>query len=69
MAVEAASLPAGAAAGTAFELTAGALIVPLIDAAPVRKGVPVVQTAPVLKLRETRVAEGDQQQRNSKESQ
>ncbi len=68
MAVEAASLAAGTAAGTAFELTAGALIVPLIDAAPVRKSVPVVQTSPVLKLRKTRVAEGDQQQRNGKES-
>ncbi len=69
MAVEAASLAAGTAAGTAFELTAGALIVPLIDAATVWKSVPVVQTSPVLKLRKTRVAEGDQQQRNGKESQ
>ncbi|CAD0184143.1 hypothetical protein RUESEDTHA_01021 [Ruegeria sp. THAF57] len=68
MAVETASLSAGTATGTAFELTAGALIVPLIDAAPVRKGVPVVQTAPVLKLRKARVAEGDQQQCNGKES-
>ncbi|WP_171124343.1 MULTISPECIES: hypothetical protein [unclassified Ruegeria] len=68
VAVETASLPAGTAARTAFELTTGALIVPLIDAAPVWKGVPVIQTASVLKLRETGVAEGDQQQCNGKES-